>query len=127
MLDEDAPKIYGLERINKSNTIYIVEGPFDSLFLENCVAMAGADLDLRSCGWSDYICVYDNEPRSREIVNRISKSIDRGDKVVIWPKSIVQKDINDMHLAGHNVMDLVKYNTYQGLKAKVQLNNWKRV
>ena len=127
MLDEDAPKIYGLERINKSNTIYIVEGPFDSLFLENCVAMAGADLDLRSFGWSDYICVYDNEPRSREIVNRISKSIDRGDKVVIWPKHIQQKDINDMHLAGHDVKNLVESNSYQGLTAKAQLNNWKRV
>jgi hypothetical protein len=89
--------------------------------------MAGADLDLRSFGWSDYICVYDNEPRSREIVNRISKSIDRGDKIVIWPKNIQQKDINDMHLAGHDVKNLVESNTYQGLKAKVQLNNWKRV
>ena len=86
MLDEEAPKIYGLDKLNKNNTVYVVEGPFDSLFLENCVAMAGADLDLGSCGWSDYICVYDNEPRSREIVNRISKSIDRGDKIVIWPK-----------------------------------------
>ena len=127
MLDEDAPKIYGLERINKSSTIHIVEGPFDSLFLENCVAMAGADLDLRSFGWSDYICVYDNEPRSREIVNRISKSIDRGDKVVIWPKGIGEKDINDMYNAGINVQDVVESNTYQGLKAKVQLNEWKRV
>jgi hypothetical protein len=127
MLDEDAPKIYGLERINKSSTIHIVEGPFDSLFLENCVAMAGADLDLGSFGWSDYICVYDNEPRSREIVNRISKSIDRGDKVVIWPKSIDEKDLNDMHNAGHDVKNLVESNTYQGLKAKVQLNNWKRI
>ena len=127
MLDEEAPKIYGLERINKSNAIYIVEGPFDSLFLENCVAMAGADLDLRSFGWSNYICVYDNEPRSREIVNRISKSIDRGDKVVIWPKNIQQKDINDMYLAGHDVQNLVESNTYQGLIAKAKLNNWKRV
>ena len=127
MLDEEAPKIYGLERINKSNAIYIVEGPFDSLFLENCVAMAGADLDLRSFGWSNYICVYDNEPRSREIVNRISKSIDRGDKVVIWPKNIQQKDINDMYLAGHDVQNLVESKTYQGLIAKAKLNNWKRV
>ena len=127
MLDEDAPKIYGLERINKSSTIHIVEGPFDSLFLENCVAMAGSDLDLRSFGWSDYICVYDNEPRSREIVNRISKSIDRGDKVVIWPKGIGEKDINDMYNAGINVQDVVESNTYQGLIAKAKLNNWKRV
>ena len=126
MLNEEAPKIYGLDKINKSNSIYIVEGPFDSLFLENCVAMAGSDLDLRSFGWSDYICVYDNEPRNREIVNRISKSIDRGDKVVIWPKGMDEKDINDMVNAGIDVESVVESNIYQGLKAKVQLNTWKR-
>jgi len=126
MLNEEAPKIYGLDKINKSNPIYIVEGPFDSLFLENCVAMAGSDLDLRSFGWRDYICVYDNEPRNREIVNRISKSIDRGDKVVIWPKGMDEKDINDMVNAGIDVKSMVESNSYQGLKAKVQLNTWKR-
>ena len=64
--------------------IYIVEGPFDSTFVENAVAMCGSDVDIRSFGWSDYIWVLDNEPRNREIVNRVSKLIDRGDKVVIW-------------------------------------------
>ena len=127
MLDEEEPKIYGLDKINENKTVYVVEGPFDSLFLENCVAMAGADLDLRTCGWSDYICVYDNEPRSREIVKRIDKTIDRGGKVVIWPSNINQKDINDMFNSGINVKDVVESNTYQGLKAKIKLNNWKRI
>jgi len=127
MLDEEAPKIYGLDKLNKNNTVYVVEGPFDSLFLENCVAMAGADLDIRSCGWSDYICVYDNEPRSKEIVKRIDKTIDGGGKVVIWPNKVLQKDINEMHLAGHDVKKMIESNSYQGLKAKVQLNKWKRV
>ena len=127
MLDDEAPKIYGLDKINKSKPIYIVEGPFDSLFLENSVAMAGSDLDPGTFGWSDYIWVYDNEPRNREIVNRLTKSVNRGDKVVIWPKSVEQKDINDMYLSGHNVVDMVKLNTYQGLKAKAKLIGWKRV
>ena len=127
MLDEEAPKIYGLDKVNKNSTVYVVEGPFDSLFLENCVAMAGADLDLRSFGWSNYICVYDNEPRSREIVNRISKSIDRGEKVVIWPNNIQQKDINDMVMAGHNVQSLVELNTYQNIEAQIKFTEWKKV
>ena len=127
MLDDESPKIYGLDRINKTKPIYIVEGPFDSLFLDNAVAMAGSDIDCRSFGWSDYIWVYDNEPRNREIVNRLTKSVNRGDKVVIWPKSVEQKDINDMYLSGHNVVDMVKLNTYQGLKAKAKLIGWKRV
>jgi len=127
MLDENEPKIYGLNRLNEKNPVYIVEGPFDSLFLDNSVAMAGSDIDCRSFGWSNYIWVFDNEPRNREIVNRISKAIDRGDKVVIWPSNIQQKDINDMSLAGQDVKNLVESNVYQGIEAKLKLNSWKKV
>ena len=125
MLDEDAPKLYGLDSINKNETIYIVEGPLDSLFLENAVAMCGSDVDIRSFGWSDYIWVYDNEPRSRQITDKISKSIDAGDAVVIWPRSIKEKDLNDMVTSGINVKNVIQSNVYQGLKAKLQLSNWK--
>ena len=127
MLDEDKPKIFGQDRINYEAPIYIVEGPFDSTFIQNSVAMAGSDVDIRTFGWGNYIWVYDNEPRNREIVNRISKSIDRGDKVVIWPKNIQEKDINDMSLAGHDVQKVVELNVYHKLEAKLKLNDWKRV
>ena len=125
MLNEDAPKLYGLDHINKNETIYIVEGPLDSFFLENAVAMCGSDVDIRSFGWSDYIWVYDNEPRSRQITDKISKSIDRGDKVVIWSSSIKEKDLNDMHNSGINVKSVIESNVYHGLEAKLQLSNWK--
>jgi len=127
MLEKDAPKVYGLDKINESKPIFIVEGPFDSLFLDNSVAMAGSDLDPRSFGWSDYIWVYDNEPRNREIVNRIESTIDRGDKVVIWPSGIDDKDINDMYNSGIHPQSVVESNIYQGLQAKLKLNNWKKI
>jgi len=127
MLSDDAPKIYGLDQVDSSKPIYIVEGPFDSTFVQNAVAMCGSDVDIGSFGWGDYIYVFDNEPRNREIVNRISKTINRGDKVIIWPTSIEQKDINDMVLAGLNVMDVLKSNTYSGLEAKIKFNNWKKI
>jgi len=127
MINEDAPKIYGLDQINNEKPIFIIEGPFDATLVQNAVAMCGSDLDIRSFGWSDYIYVYDNEPRNREIVNRIAKTIDRGDKVVIWPTSVEEKDINDMVLGGQNVMSVLKSNTYSGLQAKVKFNNWKKI
>ena len=127
MLDDDSPKLYGLETIDEEKPIYIVEGPFDSTFVENAVAMCGSDVDIRSLGWGDHIWVLDNEPRNREIVNRIAKLIDRGEKVVIWGNNIVEKDINDMVLAGHDVMSMIKLNTYSGLEAKVKFNSWKKV
>jgi hypothetical protein len=95
--------------------------------VENSVAMCGSDLDVRTFGWSNYIWVFDNEPRNREIVERIDKTIGRGDKIVIWPKQIVEKDINDMVLSGHDIMSILESNTYSGLKAKIKFNNWKKV
>jgi len=127
MLNENAPKIYGLDEVDKEKPIYILEGPFDSTFIENSVAMCGADLDIGSFGWSDYIWVFDNEPRNREIVERINKTISRGDKVVIWPKFVEEKDINDMVQRGHNVSHVLESNTYSGLEAKVKFNIWKKV
>ena len=127
MLNEEAPKIYGLDTIKTEKPIYIIEGPFDSSLIENSVAMCGSDIDIRTFGWSDYIWVFDNEPRNREIVNRISKTIDRGDKVVIWPDFVEEKDINDMVQRGHNVSDVLKSCTYSGLEAKVKFNIWKKV
>ena len=127
MLNDDSPKLYGLESIDEEKPIYIVEGPFDSTFVENSVAMCGADVDIRSFGWGDHIWVLDNEPRNREIVNRIAKLIDRGEKVVIWENNIIEKDINDMILAGHDVMSMLKSNTYSGLEAKIKFNTWKKI
>jgi len=127
MINEDAPKIYGLDKIDNEKPIFIIEGPFDATLVQNAVAMCGSDLDIRSFGWSNYIYVYDNEPRNREIVNRIAKTIDRGDKVVIWPTTVEEKDINDMVLGGQNIMSVLESNTYSGLQAKVKFNNWKKI
>ncbi len=127
MLDEEAPKVYGLETIDKKSPIYVVEGPFDSTFITNSVALCGSDGDLGYLKGSNIIFVYDNEPRNREIVRRVEGCINRNEKVVIWPNNIVDKDINDIVLAGHDVMSMVELNTYSGLEAKNKFNNWKKI
>ena len=127
MLNENAPKIYGLERVNSEETVYVVEGPFDSTFVENSIALCGSDGDMAHLKGSSIVYVYDNEPRNQEILGRIERCIDRGERVVIWPTGIEQKDINDMFLVGYDIMDTLKSNTYSGLEAKVKFNNWKKV
>ena len=127
MLEDSAPKIYGLDTIDEKLPVYVVEGPFDSTFINNSVALCGSDGDLGHLEGSDTILVYDNEPRNREIVGRIERCIDRNQKVVIWPSNIVEKDINDMVLAGHDVMSMIKLNTYSGLEAKIKFNTWKKI
>tara|TARA_B100000902_G_scaffold200171_1_gene190765 strand:- start:682 stop:1650 length:969 start_codon:yes stop_codon:yes gene_type:complete len=127
MLYDEAPKIYGLDNIRRDAPVFITEGPFDSTFLRNSIAMCGADCDVGKWGVSTPTWVYDNEPRSKEITTRISNTIDRGECVVIWPSNIEEKDINDMVLAGHDVQTIVESNTYSGLQAKVKFNNWKKI
>ena len=124
---DEAPKIYGLDDIRTRDLVYITEGPFDSTFLRNSIAMCGADGDVGKWGVSNPVWVYDNEPRSKEITTRISNTIDRGEAVVIWPCNVKEKDINDMVLAGHDVQSIVESNIYNGLEANLNLINWKKV
>ena len=124
---DEAPKIYGLDNIRRDAPVFVTEGPFDSTFLLNSIAMCGADSDVRKWGVSNPVWVYDNEPRSKEITERISSAITRGDSVVIWPTGIEEKDINDMILAGHDVQSIVESNTYSGLEANLQFTTWKRI
>ena len=127
MLQEEAPKVYGMDQIDKGKSVYVVEGPFDSTFVNNSIALCGSDGDLEYLKTCDLIYVYDNEPRNKEIVSRIERCIRDNRRVVIWPNSIEEKDINDMVLAGNNIMPVLESNTYSGLEAQVQFNIWKKV
>jgi transcription elongation factor Elf1 len=127
MFNDDAPKIYGLDEVQKNKSVYITEGPFDSTFISNSIALCGADGDIDKWGISDPVWVYDNEPRNREILSRISRVIEMGQKVVIWPSTIKEKDINDMVLSGLDVQSMIESNTYSGLEAKLKFTTWKKI
>jgi len=127
MLNDDAPKIYGLDEVQKDETVYITEGPFDSTFIPNSIALCGADGDVSKWGISNPVWIYDNEPRNAEIHSRISRAIECGQKVVIWPSSIKEKDINEMILSGLNVQSVIELNTYSGLEAKLKFTTWKKI
>ena len=127
MLDDSRTKVFGLDRVDFNKTVYITEGPFDSLFIDNAIAMAGADIDWKLIDNKDAVFVFDNEKRNPEIVKRMAKVIDKGYEVVIWPDHLIEKDLNDMTISGHNVQSLVEFNTYDGLEANVKLSEWKKV
>jgi hypothetical protein len=128
-LHEDNIKCYGLDTVDFSKRIFVTEGPFDSLFLDN--ALAAMDSALWSVTQhsldSEYTLIFDNEPRNPQIVRNISRAIELGHDVVVWTKSIEQKDINDMVLAGIDVRDWISKRTYNGVRAKLELQNWKKI
>ncbi len=129
---EDHNKIYGLEKLNRSQHCYVVEGPIDSLFLPNCLALAGTDADISLVfkDNSQFTLVLDNQPRNKEVVRKYAKYISKGFNIVIWPDNTEQKDINEMILAGKTeqyILAVVKQNTFKGLMAEVKFNAWKKV
>ena len=127
-LQENKQKIFVLERVNLHKTLYIVEGPLDSLFLDNCLAAGGADLQL-PVEKKDVVFIFDNEPRNKEIIDRMYKMIDKDYMIVIWPEGTKEKDINDMIVNGKTkkqIQNIISDNTYSGLSAITQLNSYKR-
>ena len=127
MLDDSKLKIYGQENVTETRTVYITEGPFDSYFVTNAIAMCGSDVDNSSIPYRDRVWVFDNEPRNTEIVGKVASAIADGEKVVIWPTTVKQKDLNDMILAGLDVQSMVECNTHSGLQAQVKFSEWKKV
>ena len=93
-VDEDSPKIYGLDRLTPETTTYIVEGPIDSMFLPNCLAVAGGDLQSIKIDKKRCVLIFDNEPRNEHTVKKLMKAIDDDWDVVVWSKEKKFKDIN---------------------------------
>jgi hypothetical protein len=126
MLDENAPKVYNYDSIDNTQPVYILEGPFDSYFIANSIAMCGADVDLAKLNIKQPIYIYDNEPRNKEIVDRMERTIAQNLPLVIWPKNVKQKDVNLMVLSGLDVNQIIKENIYTGLLANLNFNEWKK-
>ena len=89
--------------------------------------MAGADLSAYRKMFDniDVVFIYDNEKRNKEIVKKMDRIIANNQKIVIWPRHVIQKDINDMILNNVDVMNIIEHNTYQGLTAKTKLLEFK--
>lgn len=126
-VDDDNDKIYGLESIDKDKLVRCVEGPLDSLFIENCVATCDAALTKTEAD----VYIWDNEPRKKDTIRFMETAIEEGKNIVVWPTSPNKKmDINDMILSGIGVDDLnkvIEKCTYRGLMAKHKLNEWKKI
>ncbi len=130
-ITEDECKLFGLDKMDESKPVYVTEGPIDSLFLSNAIAMAGSDLSA-SCRLNketEFVIVMDNENRNKEIVKKIEAFIEKGYSVCIWDDKNKQKDINDMILSGMSTDEVqlsIEARTFKGLQAKLALNKWKR-
>lgn len=125
---KDGRAIYGEDRLDYSKRVYAVEGPIDSVFLDNGIALAGSELAHATKLFSDCVVVYDNEPRNAEIVKKVEEAIRGGYTVCVWADSVDQKDINDMVLAGRSpqeVQQIIDECACSGLTALARFSQWR--
>ena len=125
----DEKKLFGSHRIKKQEKVYVVEGQFDSFLLPNCVASGDSNLGGVALLLDNCVLVYDREPRNKDIVKQIGKSIEAGYNVCLLPETLPGKDINEMVLNGftsEEIQSIIDANTFSGLTAKLKFTNWKR-
>lgn len=130
-VDESLEKVYGLDTVDYTKPIYVVEGPIDSLFLPNCIAVSGSSFDTPTIRSLKDNCtlVMDNEPRNRDIVKQIKKYIDADYSVCLFPDTMEVKDINDLVLSGMSqdeIIELINKNTFKGIEAKLKFATWRK-
>jgi hypothetical protein len=124
--------IYGMDRVNLKETVKVVEGPIDSLFLSNCVASGDANLGLtaKNIDAEKKLLIFDNQPRNKEVCKLMKDAINLNYDVVIWPNSIQEKDINEMIMSGissSEIESIISNNTFEGLEAQTRFTFWKKV
>ena len=124
--------VYGLDRIDRTKDVYIVEGPLDSLFINNCIASGDANLTLaaKSISAGKKILIFDNEPRNKEVMKLMQNAIKSDHYVVIWPDNMIGKDINEMIMNGRTqteIQSIISSNTFKGLEAQAKFTFWKKV
>ena len=130
---EDANKISGFERVDqRQDPVFVFEGPIDSVFIPNGIAMAGGQVDINVVPFRERrVWVLDNENRSPDTMTRYHKLIDAGESVVLWDKAPwTMKDINDMvQKENANPVDIYEYlcnNIVSGLRANNRFSRWKK-
>jgi len=123
-------QIFGLDEIDLDKEVYVVEGPIDSLFIDNAIACIGTAFGkVDKLNLKNFTMIFDNQPRNREVCKLIENQIDLGNKVCIWPEDLYEKDINEMIMKGidrNKIRNIISSNTCQGLEARLQFMKWRK-
>ncbi len=122
--DTNKDFIYGLDKIDFTKIVHVVEGSLDSLFIPNCLAVSGSLSNLNGIlkftSKENIIVITDNDKNNKYTDKFQLKLIQQGFKIVIWPKGTPFKDINEAIIKGltkEEIHSIIYNNTFQGLLA----------
>lgn len=131
-MNEDSVKVYGLDKANLNKTVYVTEGPIDSMFVENCIATADANLSSVKPlidNLDRFVLIFDNEPRNLSLIKQIEKAINQNFNVCLFPDTFKYKDINEAIMDGvtpEEIMNTINKNTFSDLSAKLEIITWRK-
>jgi len=128
-IKDNSPMLFNLNKINKDETIYVTEGCFDSMFLDNSIAVGNANLKstINHLPKEKLVLIYDNERRNANIRGQMRWSLLGNIKICIWPKSIVEKDINEMIMKNRTkeeIIDIINKNTFSSPRGLLEFQRW---
>jgi hypothetical protein len=128
-VDPDSSLIFGLDRIDPDRRVIVLEGPLDSLFLDNAVAVTGTALTKAAefLPKERLVLVYDNQAK---IADHMVRAAQDGFRVAVWwfQGGEGKKDINDLVLAGYapeKVAALLVENSFVGAEAVRRIRRWR--
>jgi len=129
-LYDNVPSVYGLERVNENKLVYVFEGPLDSLFIDNSVAMAGTGGKGVENMFENSVIILDNDKRNKHVGKRIEKLINMGKSVCLWNNSVSEdSDVNSLIMSGwtaEKIKSVIDASTFRGLEAQLEFNEWKK-
>lgn len=126
---DGASYMFGLEKIDMSKTIYVMEGHIDKMFVPNSVSIGGIHFGLVwqriiDIPFDKAVIVLDNEPDDNYTQVMYQAAIKSGYKIFIWPKHLLHKDINELALDGYTseqIKDIIDMYTFSGEEALKRL------
>lgn len=140
-------RFFGLDLVKFEQKYYIFEGPIDSMFIPNSIAVCGgaihSEIKKHNLIKQTCVAVYDNEPRNIDVVKNMKKLARRGYKVCVWPENTEHKDVNNMILArlpnaetvltekvqkaAEYIKQIIDDNTFEGLSAEARITEWSKI
>ena len=127
--DPDSSLIFGLDRIDPDRRVLVLEGPLDSLFLDNAAAVTGTALTKAAefLPKEHLVLVFDNQAK---IADHMIRAAQDGFRVAVWwlQGGEGRKDINDLVLAGYDpekLAALLIENSFTGTEAVRRIWRWR--
>lgn len=134
-VEEHGKKLWGLNYIDWDKKVYVCEGPFDAMFLDNCIAVAGVSIlsevkYLQERTKAGLVLIFDKDYTTNyEVYSLLKKAVNLGLSVVLFDKHFEGKDINaqvkDHGMSEQDLKNYIDRRTFRGLMANLELSKFR--